>query len=153
MKASTRMIIFTVLIGLSVTGCWMQEWAPSRAPLQVTSTPTAIPTSEPPYDPPRIFAPTDGAILDGDFPEFQIESPSRAWTIHIVIFNDAGYRQEVIKGVGAGMSGWMNDMYIEATPIPLPPGMYQWFAFGCRETAVGGCGPHSETRTFTISDP
>ncbi len=157
MNMSMRIIFLAVLVGLGATGCWMRDlsrnWAQSLAPLQATSTPTAIPTSEPPYDPPTISAPADGAVIDGGFPDFQIGSPARAWTIHIVIFNDAGYHQEVIKGVGAGMSGWMNTMYTPAPPAPLPPGTYQWYAVGCRETAAGGCGPRSETRTFTISDP
>jgi hypothetical protein len=47
------------------------------------------------------------------------------------------------------MSGWMNDMFTPIAPA-LPPGTYQWYAFGCRQTAVGGCGAHTETRTFTI---
>lgn len=116
-------------------------------------TPTEIPTSEPPYDPPKISAPPDRAVIAADFPDFQFSSPARAWTVHVVIFNDASYQQELIFGLGAGMSGWMNEMYTPATPTPLPPGTYQWYAYGCRETASGGCGPRSETRTFTISNP
>lgn len=142
---------FVISICLILLGCSAPiRSAPIRISATPTATPTAIPTSEPPYDPPKIFAPEDGAIIDGDFPDFQLDSPARSWTIHIVIFNNDGYQQEVILGVGAYFSGWMNEMYTPAPPIPLPTGRYQWYAYGCRETAVGGCGPHSATRTFTI---
>ena len=152
MSRNTGIIILAILIGLGLTGCWVQEWAQNRAQhaarLQVTATPTPIPTSEPPYEPPKIFAPAAGAVIDGDF---QIGSPARAWSVHIVIFNDEDYRQEVILGVGAYFSAWMNEQYTPAPPMPLAPGIYHWYAYACRETAVGGCGPRSQTRTFTIS--
>jgi hypothetical protein len=123
--------------------------APSNTPGNETATLTPRPTSDSPDVPPGIIAPEDGAIINGTFPDFQFTWPPRAWTVNIVIFNVDGYWEEYIFGGGAGMSGWMNDMFTPVSPS-LPPGTYQWYAFGCRQTAVGGCGPGSGTWTFTI---
>jgi hypothetical protein len=122
---------------------------PSNTPGKETPTLTLRPTSDPPDVPPEIIAPEDGAIIDGAFPDFQFTWPPRAWTVNIIITNEEGFWQEFIFGGGAGLSGWMNDMFTPIAPA-LPSGTYQWYAFGCRQTAVGGCGPASETRTFTI---
>lgn len=120
------------------------------APVTSTLTPTHTPTSNAPGVPPRVQSPVDGAVLSGSMPTFVAASPPGSWTIHFVITSEDGYFQEIIQGVGAGLSGWMNSMYTPATLVPLPPGTYHWVAVGCRETAVGGCSPPSASRTFTI---